>query len=83
MQTVPVSWMSKERTLLPSPVHLHGVPDRRGAALKRCQRCDIPLGSHRCPNPACGEVHGERAGTLCVWCRDTLQDGMERHEVAG
>ena len=83
MQTVPVSWMREDSTLIPSLGRLHLVPDRRGATLKRCQCCDIPLGPHRCPNPACGEVHGQQAGTLCVWCRDTHQDRMECSEAAG
>jgi hypothetical protein len=83
MQTVPVSWRREESLLIPSPVRLYMVPDLQGAALKRCQRCDIPLGSHPCPNPACGEVHGEPAGPLCVWCRDTQQAHLERLDVAG
>lgn len=83
MQTAPVAWRREERTLMLSPGRFHTVSDTRGALLKRCQRCDIPLGSHRCPNAECGEVHGQRAGTLCVWCRDTQQARMERIDVAG
>ena len=83
MQTAPVSWMMDAWILRPSSAGLHVVSDARGGSMKRCQRCDIPLGSQRCPSPQCREAHGQPAGTLCVWCRDLQQARMERIDVAG
>src|SRR5919109_2534951 len=68
MQTVTVSWTMDDLVPVPSPVSLPVRPDTLGASLKRCQRCDIPLGPHPCPNPLCREPHGQSAGDLCAWC---------------
>ena len=39
-----------------------------GGAQPRCQRCDILLGTERCPNPECETLHGASAGDLWTWC---------------
>ena len=44
--------------------------------MKRCTRCDIPLGSRPCPNPLCQEPHGQSAGDLCAWCRHNTQETL-------
>ena len=75
-EPVPVSWMTDDLTLSSSPVHLRVVSDTGGGPVQRCQRCDILLGSHICPNPLCGEQHGQSAGNLCAWCRQSLQESM-------
>ena len=64
MQTASGLWTWDARGL----TALHGWPGTLGGAMKRCQQCDIPLGSRPCPNPLCPEQHGQSAGDLCVWC---------------
>jgi hypothetical protein len=44
--------------------------------MKRCTRCDIPLGSRPCPNPLCQEPHGQSAGDRCAWCRQNAQEPL-------
>ena len=77
-KTPPVSWMTDDLALSPSSVRRHVRPDTLGGSMKRCQRCDIPLGARPCPNLQCGEQHGQSAGDLCAWCR---QDHEERMDV--
>jgi len=69
-----VPWTTDDLALSPSPMRLRVVPDTRGGSAQRCQRCDILLGAHICPNPLCGEQHGQSAGTLCAWCHQNLQE---------
>ena len=76
-KTSAVSWAIDDLTFSPSPVSLHVVPDTRRGSMKRCQRCDIPLGSYLCPNPLCGEQHGESAGDLCAWCQQNAQEAID------
>jgi hypothetical protein len=83
MQTIPMSWIIATCTLTPSPAHLHVLSEARSGTPQRCQQCDIPLGSQPCPNPQCQETHGQRAGALCVWCRDHQQEYLERGDLAG
>ena len=68
MQTAPRLWTGDALGHAPHPVRLHVRPGTLGGTMKRCQRCDIPLGSRPCPNPLCPEQHGQSAGDLCVWC---------------
>ena len=82
MQTNPVSWRMATCTLPHNSMYLHILPEARGSTLQRCQRCDIPLGAQRCPNPECHESHGQRAGSLCVWCRDNQQEHLETDDMA-
>src|SRR5437870_2435937 len=58
------------------PVRLHVGPDTLGGSMKRCTRCDIPLGSRPCPNPLCQEPHGQSAGARCPWCRQNAQEPL-------
>jgi hypothetical protein len=44
--------------------------------MKRCTRCDIPLGARRCPNPLCQEPHGQSAGDRCAWCRQNAPEPL-------
>lgn len=80
MQTALMLWMVEERPLLPSSLRLRMLPDRRSGIAKRCQRCDILLGSTPCPNPSCGESHGERVGNLCAWCYEHQQERFGNRE---
>jgi hypothetical protein len=73
----PVLWTIDDLALSPSPVRLHVVPDTLGGSMQRCQRCDIPLGARLCPNPLCGEQHGQGAGDLCAWCHQNSQEPMD------
>ncbi len=82
MQTVPVSWTMDDLGRAPRPVRLLVRPDTLGGGIQRCQRCDIPLGSHPCPNPQCREPHGQSAGALCTWCAHHLQEPLEVLDVA-
>ena len=82
MQALPVSWTTDARALSPRPVSLHVGAHRLREALKRCQRCDIPLGSQLCPNPQCGEQHGQSTGDLCAWCRHNRKEHMDGIDVA-
>ena len=68
MQTVPIAWARDDLGQGPSLACLLRRPDTFGGVRKRCRRCDIPLGSQRCPNPQCREPHGQSAGDLCAWC---------------
>jgi hypothetical protein len=70
MHDILMFWTTDEADLGPFPLSLLEVPSPREGAPPRCVRCDIPLGSHVCPNPACRAQHGQRAGALCTWCRD-------------
>jgi hypothetical protein len=73
MQAAPVSWTTDDVALFSLP----RVRDTRGGSLARCQRCDIPLGAHPCPNLLCREYHGQSAGTLCAWCRQHQEERLE------
>ena len=81
-KTAPVSWTTDDLALSPSPVRHHVRPNTLGGSRKRCQRCDIPLGSRPCPNPQCGEQHGQSAGDLCAWCRQNYEEHMDVIDVA-
>jgi hypothetical protein len=72
-----VSWTTDDLALSPSPVRHHVRPDPFGGSMKRCQRCDIPLGARPCPNLQCGEQHGQSAGDLCAWCRQNHEERMD------
>ena len=82
MQALPVSWTTDALALSPRPVSLHMGAHRLRGSVKRCQRCDIPLGSQLCPNPQCGEQHGQSAGDLCAWCRQNHEERMDVIDVA-
>ena len=81
-RTAPVSWTTDDLALSPSSVRRHVRPDTLVGSMKRCQRCDIPLGSRLCPNPQCGEQHGQSAGDLCAWCRQNHEERMDVIDVA-
>jgi hypothetical protein len=76
-KTAPMSWMTDDLALSSSPVRLHVGLETLGGSMKRCQRCDIPLGPRLCPNPQCGEQHGQSAGDLCAWCRQNHEERMD------
>ena len=76
-KTAPMSWITDDLALSPSPVRYHAEPDTLGGSMKRCQRCDIPLGSRLCPNPLCGEQHGQSVGDLCAWCHQNHEERMD------
>ncbi len=76
-KTAPASWTTDDLALSPRLVRLRVVPGTRGGSVQRCQRCDIPLGSQICPNPLCGEQHGQSAGDLCAWCRHNHEERMD------
>jgi len=78
MQTTPRFWTRDALRRAPRPVHRRVGPGTLGGTMKRCQRCDIPLGSQSCPNPLCPEQHGQSAGELCAWC---LLNHEERREM--
>ena len=80
MQAIPMSKSRDKGPLTSSPAYLDVAPATRGRAPQRCQRCGIPLGPSRCPNLVCDEMHGERAGTLCVWCYETQQARQSNKE---
>jgi hypothetical protein len=82
MQLAPVSWTIDDLGRAPRPVCLPVGPDTPGGCIKRCPRCDIPLGSHPCPNPQCREPHGQSAGALCTWCAHNLQEPVDVLDVA-
>jgi hypothetical protein len=82
MQIVPVSWTIDDLRRASRPVRHPVGPDMLGGDRQRCLRCDIPLGSHPCPNPQCREPHGQSAGTLCTWCAHHLQESLEGLEMA-
>jgi hypothetical protein len=46
--------------------------------MRRCLRCDIPLGTWSCPNPLCPELHGQSAGDLCAWCRHHQEEAWSQ-----
>ena len=81
MQTVPVSWTMDDLVHAPHPVRLPVRPDTLGGSLQRCQRCDIPLGSHPCPNPQCREPHGQSVGDLCAWCHHRYEEPRDVLDV--
>lgn len=81
-KTALVSWTTDDRALSLRPVRLRVRPNTLGGSMKRCQRCDIPLGSRPCPNPQCGEQHGQSAGDLCAWCRQNHEERMDVIDVA-
>ena len=78
MQTASGLWTWDARGL----TALHGWPGTLGGAMKRCQQCDIPLGSQLCPNPQCGEQHGQSTGDLCAWCHHNHKERMDGIDVA-
>jgi len=82
MQVVTMTGIRDAGPRTSSAARLHGVPDTHSSAPRRCQRCDILLGPFRCPNPECVELHGERAGTHCAWCRDPEEVRIPRSAAA-
>ena len=83
MQAIPIASKRTEGPLTSNSAHLDVVPAPHGRAPTQCQRCGIPFGPSRCPNPACHEVHGERVGTLCGWCHETAQAHQTNNAIAG
>jgi hypothetical protein len=77
MQAVTAPWTTDALAPSPSPVRRRVGPDMLEGSLKRCQWCGIPLGSRRCPNPLCGEQHGQSAGDLCAWCHQNYEERMD------
>jgi len=77
MQTIPVSWTMDDQGCATRPVPPSLGLDTLGGGSTRCRRCDIPLGSHPCPNPQCREPHGQSAGALCTWCVHHLQESLD------
>jgi hypothetical protein len=82
MQRVPVSWTMDALGRAPHLVRSPLGPDTLAGARQRCPRCDIPLGSHPCPNPQCREPHGQSAGALCSWCAHRLQEPLDGLDIA-
>ena len=78
MQTALGLWTRDARELAPRSGRLHARPGTLGGAMKRCQQCDIPLGSRPCPNPLCPEQHGQSAGDLCAWCSQNHEEPRDR-----
>ena len=67
--------------LLLAPGRLHGRPGTSGGVMRRCQRCDIPLGFRPCLNPLCPEQHGQSAGALCIWCSQNHEERREGIDI--
>jgi hypothetical protein len=78
MQTAPRLWTRDAPERVPRSVRLSVRPGTFGGPMKRCQRCDIPLGSYPCPKSLCPEQHGQSAGELCDWC---LLNHEERRDI--
>jgi len=83
MQAIPMVRKRDAGPLTSSSAHVDVVPATRGRTPKQCQRCGMPFGPSRCPNPSCDEVHGERVGALCVWCYETAQARQTNSAMAG
>ncbi|MGE3536780.1 MAG: hypothetical protein AB7N91_04980 [Candidatus Tectimicrobiota bacterium] len=77
MQANTALWITPTSLSLSNPVQPRELHSSVGGAVQRCQRCDILLGSYRCPNPACQEMHGEGSEHLCAWCLDNDREPLE------